>query len=134
MDSILFWLGALVVFAILSPVLKYLIAAVAGKQIGAHALAQQPDTIHLVVTGPEAGRDPKAAKRVVDSLAGLGFQDAHVHLIQEMPGVVVQMMAQVPEGFYGCVYQHPQAGTWFDIACRFQDGNSITWDSSKATR
>ena len=47
MDSILFWIGALIVFSVLSPLIKYVIAVVAGKQIGARALAQQPDRIGL---------------------------------------------------------------------------------------
>ena len=63
MDSILFWIGALIVFSVLSPLIKYAIAAVAGKQIGAKALAQQPDRIHLQPCGTDKWKNAAAARR-----------------------------------------------------------------------
>jgi hypothetical protein len=133
MDSIFFWLGALVVVTLLSPLLKFVIAAVGGKWIGAEVLAAQPDAIRLVEPQGESRSDAAAMRRPIDELARLGFRDAGLHAIAEMPGVLVHLLAHPDEGFYGAVYHHPQAGVWFDVCLRCQDGSSITWTTSKPT-
>ena len=132
MGSILFWVGALVVFSVLSPVLKYVIAAVAGKQIGEAALAKQPDHIHLERVGPSAWKKG-AGRRIVDELTSRGFVDAGIHTVPELPGIVLQLLAHTRDSFYAAVYEHPQAGTWFDLVARFQDGTSITYSTSRPT-
>lgn len=133
MDSILFWVGALIVFSVLSPLIKYAIAGFAGKQIGAKALAQQPERIHLESGGIDSWRNAAVARKIADSLAARGFLDAGVHTIPEMPGVVVQLMAHAREGLYAAVYEHPQAGHWFDLVSRYQDGTSVTYSTSLPT-
>ena len=133
MNSILFWVGVLVVVTLLSPLLKYVIAVVAGRAIGAEALAAQPDTIRLVEPLGDSRSDAAGMRRTVDDLSRLGFRDAGLHAIPEMPGILVHLMAQPDEGFYGVVYHHPQAGVWFDVVSRFQDGTSITWTTCKPT-
>jgi hypothetical protein len=55
MNSILILAGALLTLRLLSPILRVLIAAVAGKQVGQAALAKLPDTIHLTAM-PARGR------------------------------------------------------------------------------
>ena len=133
MSSIMFWVGALIVFSLLSPLLKYVIAAVAGKQIGAKALAQQPDRIHLQRGGPSTWKNAAAPRKTVGAFASRGFADAGVYTIAEMPGVVVQLLAHPGDGFFAAVYEHPQAGTWFDLVSRFQDGTSVTYSTSRPT-
>jgi len=133
MDSIFFWLGALVVLTLVSPLIKYVVAFVAGRAIGAEALAAQPDTIRLIEPRGDARSDGAAMRRPSDELARLGFRDAGLHAVAEMPGVLVHLMAHPDEGFYAAVYHHPQAGVWFDIVSRFQDATSITWSTSKPT-
>ena len=133
MSSILFWVGALVVFTLLSPLLKYLIAAVAGKEIGAKALAQQPDRIRLQRGGPGAWKNGAAPRKTAEALVSRGFVDAGVYNVLEMPGVVVQLLAHPGDGLYAAVYEHPRAGTWFDLVSRFQDGTSVTYSTSHPT-
>ena len=117
MDSILFWVGALIVFSVLSPLIKYVIAAVAGKRIGAKALAQQPDRIHLQPGSPASWKNAAAASRIADALLTRAFADGGVYTVPELPGVVVQLMAHAKDGLYAAVYEHPKAGTWFDLVC-----------------
>ena len=133
MDSILFWVGALIVVSVLSPLIKYAVAAVAGKKIAATALAHQPDRIHLQPGGPDSWKHASAARRVVEPLVSRGFADAGVHTIPELPGVVVQLLAHVKDGLYAAVYEHPQAGSWFDLVTRYQDGTSVTYSTSLPT-
>lgn len=133
MGSILFWVGALVALSLLSPLLKFLIAAVAGKQIAANALAKQPDQIHLWGTNSNAWKHAAAARNVVDALTSRGFVDAGVYTITEMPGFVVQLLAHSGDGFYAAVYEHPKTGSWFDLVSRFQDGTSVTYSTSPPT-
>ena len=133
MDSILFWIGALIVFSVLSPLIKYAIAAFAGKQIGAKALAQQPDRIHLQPCGVDKWKNAAAARRIGEALASRGFTDAGVNTIPELPGVVVQLLASEKDGLYAAVYEHPKAGTWFDLVSRYQDGSSVTYSTALPT-
>src|SRR5206468_11713222 len=110
MSSILFWVGALVAFTLLAPLLRLAIAAVAGKEIGERALAKQPDQIHLQKADPSAWKDAAAAGKTVDALATRGFADAGIYTVAEMPGVVVQLLASARDGFYTAIYEHPRAG------------------------
>ena len=132
MDSILFWLGALLVLSLLSPLLKILIAATHGKEIGESALAQQPDRIHLQTSSPEAWKNRRAAEQLAHSFVSRGFSDAGVHTIAELP-VVVQLLAHGGDSFYAAIYQHPQVGTWFDLVSLYEDGTSVTYSTARPT-
>jgi hypothetical protein len=132
-SSIFFWLGALLVLALLKPVFRILIAMIGGKAIGAAALARQPDEIHLQRTGVTAWKKYDAVAKVSTVLASRGFEDAGVYSIAEMPGVTVQLMAQRSDGFYAAIYEHPLAGVWFDVVSRFQDGTSATCTTAPPT-
>ena len=133
MRDILFWAGALVLLSVLSPVLKFIIAALAGKQVGAAALAQQPDQITLVRGSSGSWKNAAGARKWVDPLVARGFTDAGVHTIAEMPGVVVQLLAQPQDGLYAALCEHPQVGHWLDLVSRFQDGTSVTFTTSRPT-
>lgn len=133
MGSILFWLGALVVVSVLSPVLKLLIAAVAGKHVGAAALAKQPDTIHLDRRDGNVWKNGVAVRKVADPLLARGFEDAGTYAVREMPGLTLQLLAHAGDSFYAAIYEHPVAGVWYDLASRFQDGTSYTLATSKPT-
>ena len=130
MDSILFWLGALVVVSLLQPVLKLVIAAVAGKEIGARALAQQPDRITLRRGDVTSWKKADQPRKFAAALGTRGFQDAGVYTVAEMPGLVVQLLAHGSDGALAAIYEHPQAGHWFDIVSKFADGTSITYTSA----
>jgi hypothetical protein len=131
MGSMLFWLGALVVVSLLAPLLKVLIAAIGGKQIGASALSKQPDQIHLEKAAPQVWKQRSVVVAVVEGLASRGFREAGVYTIHEMPGLVVQLLACDQHGFYAAVYEHPQAGSWYELFSRFQDGTSVTYSTSR---
>ena len=133
MGSILFWVVALVVVTLLSPLLRVAIALVAGKRIGANALAQQPDHIHLERCSPAAWKNGAVPRKVASDLASRGFEDAGVYAIPEMPGIIVQLLAHRGEGFYAALYEHARAGVWLDLVSRFQDGTSVTYTTSPAT-
>jgi hypothetical protein len=129
--SILFWVGALVVVSLLSPLLKIVIAALAGKQIGAAALAKQPDNIRLQRGG--TWKNAAAPGKIVAALTSRGFEDAGAYTIAEMPGMVVQLLADAANGLYAAIYEHPQVGSWLELFSRFQDGTSVTYSTSRAT-
>lgn len=133
MGSILFWVIALVAVTVLSPLFRVLIALVAGKKIGAAALARQPDRIDLTRTAPTAWKNNAATGAIAAVLTSRGFEDAGVYTIPEMPGILVQLLAHSGEGVYAAIYEHAQAGVWFDLVSRFQDGTSVTYTTSPAT-
>src|SRR5262245_4201060 len=113
--------------------MKILIALVAGKQVGAKALAQQPDTITLQRTGPTAWKKPDAPRQIATVLRSRGFENAGSSSIAGMPGLLVQLMAQRSDGLYAAIYEHPQAGHWFDVISKFQDGTSVTCTTAPPT-
>lgn len=133
MGSILFWVGALIVVSVLSPVLRLVIAAVAGKQIGDAALAQQPDTITLDRQDSNVWKNANGVRRIVDTLRAQEFQDAGVYRVKEMPGLHVQLLAQPSGGFYAAVYEHPKAGVWMDLATLYPDDTSSTFTNCRPT-
>src|SRR5262245_3385459 len=113
--------------------MKILIALVAGKQVGAKALAQQPDTITLQRTGPTAWKKPDAPDKISTVLMSRGFENAGIYSIAEMPGLLVQLMAQRSDGLYAPRHRHPQSGHCFDVISKFQDGTPVTCTTAPPT-
>ncbi len=133
MNPTLSLLVALAVLAVLSPFMRLLIAAVGGKQIGAAALAKQPDSIHLERRDPSIWRNSSAAARLAQPLVARGFEDAGVHSVKEMPGLTIQLLAHSGDNFYAAIYEHPKAGQWLDVYSRFPDDSSFTVTTAKPT-
>lgn len=109
------------------------IAAIFAPVIGRDALARQPDTIRLGPLGPDAWRDPESAEGATRLLVERGFAPAGDFGIEEMPGVHVRLLAHEPEGWYAALYEHPVAGTWFDLVRRGESGGSETWTTAPPT-
>jgi len=125
-------LGALLlVLRLLGPVLRLLVATVAGRAIGAAALRNQPDAITLTPAGTAPWRRTDQAEATTAEFRGLGYSDAGVFLVREMPGVVVRLMAHPRDSLYAALYEHPQAGQWFDVGRRMQDGTSFALTTSR---
>lgn len=133
MNSILYLVAALVVLGVLSPLMRLLIAAVAGKQVGAAALAKQPDAIHLEKKDASAWKNAAGANALARPLLARGFEDAGTCTVREMPGLVVHLLAHSGDNFYAAVYEHPQVGQWIDVFTRYQDGTSFTVTTAKPT-
>lgn len=128
------WVGGAVALWILArPLSRLLVASTMGKQIGASALAKQPDTIHLEPASPDAWRDAENARRVASALSGLGFETAGSYRIPELPGVTLELLAHPGESMYAAVYEHEKAGAWFEIFMKCQDGTSATFTTLKPT-
>jgi hypothetical protein len=132
--STLWWVGAAVALWIVArPLSRLLIASSLGKEIGAAALAKQPDTIHLEPASPEAWRDAENARRVASALSALGFETAGTFTIPALPDVTLELMAHPGESMYAAVYEHLQAGAWFELFMRCQDGTSATFTTLEPT-
>jgi hypothetical protein len=133
MSRDLLWIGFLVV---VYAVLKYkpdwvnkIIVAVAGKAIGKIAMSQQPDTLTLEpLSGPSTKPEAKSA---VESFQRRGFQSAGSFAIAEMKQMPVHFLAKPDEHAIAVVYEHPQAGVWCDIVCRYQNGGSFTISNAR---
>lgn len=126
----------IVLLAAVYVVLKYrsawinqLIVTVAGGAIGRAALASQPDT--LTLEPAEAGSDSAAARGAFDALKQRGFTPAGTFTIREMGGMPVQFAVRDEESAIAVVYDHPKAGVWTDIVCRYQDGKRFTVTNAK---
>jgi hypothetical protein len=129
MNAILIALAALVAVSLVRPLLLMVLGRIFAGAIGNHALAKQPDEIHLERAGVRPWARPEKAEESARTLRAAGFEDAGTWTVPELPGVVLQLLAHAGEGFYGVIYQHPKAGDWMDMVTRFSDGTSITFSS-----
>ena len=130
MLNIAILIGALVVLALAMSVLLPIIARVFAGTIGKEALSRQPDEIHLTRAIGQTWSNARAANALAEPFLALGFKDAGTHRVQEMPGVIVRLLAKSEESFYSAIYEHPRAGVWFDLVARYQDGSSSTWSTA----
>jgi hypothetical protein len=101
--------------------------------VGAKALGEQPDAIHLEPRPLHEWKDSGAVEAYAAPLAARGFRDAGVQAVREMPGVVVHFLVQPEERVAACIYEHPRIGTWLDLVCSYQDGTGATYSTSKST-
>jgi hypothetical protein len=135
MNTILVCLGVLAGLFLLRRLLARLVlsgkSGAMGRAIGSAALQRQPDTIRLLACGEDGWQNPDPAAGVASSMQSLGFQDAGTYRIPELPGVIVQLMANSSDRQYAAIYEHPKAGSWFEIFCRFADGTSATYSTSR---
>ena len=135
MNTILVCLGVLAGLFLLRRLLARLVlsgkSGAVGRAIGSAALNRQPDTIRLLACGEDGWQNPDPPAGVASSLQTLGFQDAGTYRIPELPGVIVQLLANSSDRQYAAIYEHPKAGSWFEIFCHFGDGTSATYSTSR---
>jgi hypothetical protein len=117
---------AVVVLILLRPLLRVVIALLAGRAVGRSALRKQPDRIELREAGLQAWKDGAAADRLTEPLLLLGYEKAGTFTVREMPGVVLRLLVHLRECVLGVVYEHPQAGRWVELATRYAGGTAFT--------
>ena len=122
----------LVVLALLflRPLLRVVIALVAGQSIGKRVLQQQPDRIELRESGMQAWQDAEAAGRLTEPLLQLGYEQEGTFAVPQMPGVVLRLLVHARLCVLGIVYEHPKAGHWVELTTRYAGGTSFTVTSS----
>jgi hypothetical protein len=137
MKTVLICVAVLVGLWLLRKLVGFLIvrglSGVVGRAIGSTALARQPDAIHLTSCVETAWKDEDAAANLVAPFRELGFDNAGAYRVPELPGVIVQLLANERDRLYAAVYEHPHAGHWFDVVCRFEDGTSATYTTANPT-
>ncbi len=124
-------LAAVLLFA--RPLLRVVIALVAGRAIGRSALAKQADRIHLVPSGPTRWQAPQEPQRLAQPLLSLGYQDAGTFTVRELPGVVLRLLAHTRDSVMAVIYEHPKAGHWVELVTRYTDRTSFSVATSRDT-
>jgi hypothetical protein len=97
------------------------------KAVGKDAMATQPDAIHLVLLPSAPWKNSEAITRLAQPLLGRGFSATGDYSIPELPGVLVRFLMNAEHSVFACVYEHPKAGTWMELATRYQDGTGATF-------
>lgn len=123
---------ALILMAI-PRLLRLGIAVTQGREIGAKALAEQPDRIHLIRADERAWKNRKEAAELAEPLLGTGFQDAGTYTIDEMKGVVLRLFVRSEDSWLAALYEHPKVGRWVEISLRLQGGGGFAVTSLPAT-
>jgi hypothetical protein len=99
--------------------------------VGKEALARQFDHVHLAPRNSSAWQDAAQATDLVTPLQQQGFQDAGVFSVDEIPGVVLELLSKPAEGLTAIVYEHPKVGHWIEVVARYPDGTSTSVTNSK---
>lgn len=86
-----------------------------------------PPRIHLERLVTPEWTDTNAATVLLEPLRALGFQEAGLYSVREMPDFRMQALAQPEASVYAVVYEHPSAGAWVDLVCRYADGTTLTY-------
>ena len=115
-------LGGLLGLVLLRLAMRPLLALVFGREIGRRALARVPATVHLSRRGDEAWKDPDHARRIWEPLLAHGFADAGSYGVDEMPGVVMRLLASTAASMLAVVYEHPRSGQWLELVTYYTDG------------
>lgn len=116
MNGMGYILGLACAWVLLRFTLRPLIAMAFGRSIGKAALARVPETVHLSRRGDEGWKDPDQARRRWEPLLALGFSDAGSFGVDEMPGVMIRLLASTPDSILAMVYEHPKAGQWLELS------------------
>ena len=125
----------LVVLVVSLPILRALFKVLVGrfaggivlKAIGSEALAKQPDNIHLTRLSGNTWKNQDAIHRLEEPLLSRGFSQAGDYSIPELAGVLVRFLMNSEQSVFACLYEHPKAGTWMELASRYQDGSGATF-------
>ncbi|MEP7028104.1 MAG: hypothetical protein ABI960_05875 [Candidatus Eisenbacteria bacterium] len=125
--------AAIAAFLFARPLARLGVAAIFARRVSGHALAAQPDAIHLEPATSEPWLDPADAKRVSEAIAALGFEDAGTFTIPELPDVTLQLLAHPESSTHAAVYQHRQAGSWFEFFQHQGPGAGVTFTSLPRT-
>jgi hypothetical protein len=126
-------LAILMFMGVARGLVRQIIARIFGRAIGDHALKQQPDSIHLERVAVAQWTNPSGISAIADPLLSRGFEDAGTYRIPEMPVVQVRLLAHSGDFFYCAIYQHAQAGVWFDLYTRYRNGRTATFTTAKPT-
>ena len=111
-----------IAWVVLRVALRPLVALVFGKEIGRRALARVPETVHLTRRGEDAWKDPDQLRRRWEPLLAHGFADAGAFGVDEMPGVMIRLLASPSDSIIAIAYEHPSAGQWLELSTYYTDG------------
>lgn len=103
------------------------------KAVGTKAIQVQPDWITLNKIPMPQFTDANGVQAMVRPLTNAGFTSAGVYMPDKMPGVLIHILVKPEDSLAAHVYDHPKAGSWIEIATRYQDGSSATITTMAST-
>jgi hypothetical protein len=115
-------IGLLAAWVLLRFAVRPLLAFVFARTIGAQALAKVPATVKLTRATDSAWSKVDAARRAWEPLLQVGFADAGTYTVDEMPGVVLRLLASSTDSIMAIAYEHPRVGHWLELVTRYADG------------
>lgn len=127
MDSIWLWPLGLVAFLLAWPALRALGVRVLAGRLRTQALAQQPDRIELVRVAQPRWRHAQPREAADRVLTSVGFAEAGVYVVREMPELTIALYAHPAESAYAVCYDHPRSGFWAEFVTRYEDGTLATF-------
>lgn len=85
-----------------------------------------PPRIHIKAAPEDGWQDPSTLLDNKQKAKRLGYNDLGTFSIDEMPGVIFNALVKPDESSYCIIYQHPQAGVWFDFVTKYDDNTGLT--------
>ena len=98
---------------------------------GRRAIEKQPDEIHLVRRDSHTWKNEQTLRGQVEPLLALGFENIGTFAIDNLTAVIVRFLLREEESLYAVVYEHEKAGVWLNLISLYQDGNSVTFTTSR---
>jgi hypothetical protein len=77
--------------------------------------------------------EPEKAEAIIEGLKGAEFEEIGDFELEPSP-VTMRALYHPAEAIHAAVYQHPQAGVWFDLVARYEDGEKLTYTNTPDTR
>lgn len=99
------------------------------KLFGKDASGAMAGEIHLVRTDDADWKDVNKINSIADSLQGVGFRDAGVYRIEEMPSVLFRVLVNEATYTGGIVVQMGDS-IHCDVYCKYEDGGSLTFSNA----
>jgi len=133
MDRLWFIAALLAVWVGFRLALRPALALLFGEEIGKRALARVPERVSLSRRGDDAWKDPDQARRRWEPLLAHGFVDAGTFGVNEMPGVVMRLLASPADSILAVAYEHPRVGQWLELTTYYTDGHRFSATNQRAT-
>lgn len=104
--------------------LRFLMGKLAKGLLGAlgGCASANPRRITLKQQDTIRWQNAPVVEQSIADLKQLGFADAGLFSIEELPNVVLQAFCHPKEAVYGVVYEADPLGVWADLVCHVQDG------------
>jgi hypothetical protein len=102
-------------------------------ELGAMGAIVPPFRVHLEKVDVADWRLEEEVDAIARDLTEAGFQHAGDFQADEIPGLTMRALVHPEHRVDALIYDHPQAGVWLDLVCRYHDGRNLTYATASSS-